>query len=669
MATAEFLRLTQNKDIKEEIKEYSKEEKLKQYVLEKFKYGREGMEPYQEIWRNFFLSYKGTRSEVKEDWQANYTTSTLKEIARVKVPLYMNILFSKRMDSFDMEPGELEDEEKIPILKDVMKYQLRNMGKKQGGFFGVWGQYLKQFELYGYTAAMCPWRKESNLKGKTTFDGADMQVLDVFHFFPDPAAVGLDSWKIIQTRDVYISHLRRQEDLGIYKNIEDLEFSGSQPAEDDALVLMDDGIPNPIDDTEADSRVELLEYHGEVPESLITGDMKEISEINPYQDKYVDAIITLANREVIIRAQRYPYDCGNIFFESCKDRMLTERFGIGTGEDIEAMTEELVNCHNKLSDAINIICNPMGIVNPEQMSGLSGTLITHPGKMFVANSMTDDVKKALSFIDTTAAASALSPLIKLIDMLDQRIMKLSQAVPSISPTSDDSKMHETLGGTQIQQANAAEPIKHIVQHELEPAWENMLRIFYKLALQKFPEQSAFRVLGKDGAEKWRKLFNKKTISKMDLQLAGDPDFIPRGVTVFSEKQVELRNLLEFLQILATAVVPATDESGQQIQSEDGKPQMEPVGDIQEVVKRIAELMDFDHIDLLLPKLKVLKDKQEAARRMNRQQEEAENNIRASKAKPTAQSGEVATNVVPPASSGTGSPTQGLGEMIRSGEGM
>jgi len=30
--------------------------------------------------------------------------------------------------------------------------------------------------------------------------------------------------------------------------------------------------------------------------------------------------------------------------------MLTERFGIGTGEDIEAMTEELVNCHNKLSD-------------------------------------------------------------------------------------------------------------------------------------------------------------------------------------------------------------------------------------------------------------------------------------------------------------------------------
>jgi len=667
MPTTEFLRLTQTKETESEIKEYTKEQKLKQYVLEKFKYAKEGMEPYQTVWKTHYLSYKGTRSDVKEEWQANYTTSTLKEIARVKVPLYMNILFSKRIDSFEMEPGEIEDEEKIPILRDVMKYLLRNVGKKQGGFFGVWGQYCKQFELYGYTAAMCPWRKETNLRGQTIFDGAEMQVLDIFHFFPDPSAVGLDSWKIIQTRDVYISHLRRQEDLGIYKNIAKIEDTYGQPAEDDAVLPLDE-IPNPMEDAEADNRVELLEYHGEVPLSLIEGDLEEISDINPYVDKYVDAIITLANREVVIRAQKYPYDCGNIFFESCKDRMLTERFGIGTGEDIEAMAEELTNCHNKLSDAINIICNPMGIVNPEQMSGLSGTLITHPGKMFVANSMTEDVRKALSFIDTTAAASALTPLIKLIDMLDQRIMKLSQAVPSISPTSDDSKMHETLGGTQIQQANAAEPIKHIVQHELEPAWEQQLGIFYKLAIQKFPSQSAYRVLGKEGAEKWEKLFKKNTITKDDLALTGDPDFIPRGVTVFSEKQVELRNLLEFLQILATAMVPVEDENGQQMPGQDGKPQMQPVGDIQEVVKRIAELMDFDNIDLLLPRLKQLREKQEAARKKNRERAVQKKEIRA-KLETTSKGGEVAPNSAPPASPPNGSLPQqgeGMGQMIRQG---
>ncbi len=623
-----------------ENKEYSKKEKLRQYVLEKYVYGREGMEPYQNEWKEHYLNYKGTRSDVKEDWQSNYTCSTLKEISRVKVPLYMNILFSKGIDSFDIKPGELEDEEKIPILKDILKYQLRNIGKKIGGFFGEWGNYTKQFEMYGYTAGMCYWKKESNLKGKITFDGADMRTLDVFHFFPDPAVVGLDSWKVILTRNVYISHLRRQEKLKIYKNVIDLKDTG-QPSEDDA-VLITPTEQLPVEDKQLDTRVELIEYHGEVPKSLLEGDLDDISDIDPYEDEYVEAIVTLGNREVVLRAKPYPYDCGNIFFESCKDRMLTERFGIGTGEDIEAMAEELTNAHNKLSDAINIICNPMGIINPQQISGLSSTLITHPGKMFVANSMVEDVRKALSFIDTTSAAAALNPLIKFIEMLDQRIMKLSQAVPAISPVAEKGQMHETLGGTQIQQANAAEPIKHVVKHELEPAWEQMLSIFYKLDIQLFPKSMAYKVLGKDGAEQWAKMFgNRKTITKEDLALVGDPDFIPRGVTVFSEKQIELQNLLEFLQILRDTVVPVLQD-GQQVPGADGKPQMEPVGDIQEVIKRIAQLMQFEDIDLLLPKLKELRDKQKAAKKMMSE-------IRAQTEIPTLDNaGEVAPSGAPPA---------------------
>lgn len=657
---AEFLKNQGDDTIS--IKEYTKKEKLGLFVLEKFVYGREGMEPYQSIWRDHYLAYKGTRSDVKEDWQANYTCSTLKEITRVKVPLYMNILFSKGIDSFAMEPGDLSDEEKIPILKDVLSYQLRNIGKKTGGFFGEWGNYCKQFEMYGYTAAMCFWRKERNLKGDIVFDAADMQTLDVFHFFPDPAALGMESWKIIQTRDVYVSHLRRQEELGIYENVIELRDTG-QPSEDDEIVFA----PReelPVTDTEIDTRVELLEYHGEVPKSLIEGNLDDISDIDPYEDDYVEAIVTLANRKVILRAKAYPYDCGNIFLESCKDRLPTERFGIGTGEDVEAMADELTNAHNKLSDAINIICNPMAIINPQQISGLSGTLITHPGKMFVANSMVEDVRKALSFIDTTSAAHALSPLMELIKMLDQRIMKLSQAVPAISPTSEKGQMHETLGGTQIQQANAAEPIKHVVKHELEPAWEQMLSIFYKLNLQLFPDSMAYKVLGKDGAEQWAELFGgKRKITRADLALAGDPDFIPRGVTVFSEKQVELRNLLEFLQILRDTLVPVLKD-GQQVPGEDGKPQMEPVGDIQEIIKRIAELMDFDDIDLLLPKLKELREKQKAARKVKQQRQTQEDEIRAQTGLPTSGTAdEVAPEGAPPASSALSSEGKGITQRI------
>lgn len=655
-----------------EVVDYTKREKLIQHILEKFTYSREGMEPYQSNWREHYEHYKGTRSEVKEEWQANYTTSTLKEIVRVKVPLYMNILFSKGIESFDIKPGDIDDEEKTPVIKDVLKYQLRNIGKNSGGFFGEWGNYCKQFEMYGYTAAKCPWKKEEDLRGRITFDSPDMQTLDIFHFFPDPASFGLNSWKIIQHRDIYLSYLRKQESLGHYENVIQLRDTG-QPSDDDALVL----IPKeelPIEDRQLDTRIELLEYHGEIPKSLIEGDLEDIAEIDPYVDEYVEAIVTIGNREVVLRAETYPYECGNIFIESCKDRMLTERFGIGTGEDIEAMAEELTNAHNKLSDAVNIICNPMGIINPQQISGLSNTLVTYPGKIFVANSMTDDVRKALSFIDTTAAAAALTPLMNLINLLDQRIMKLSQAVPAISPTSEAAEMHETLGGTQIQQANAAEPIKHIVKHELEPAWEKMLGIFYKLDLQLFPNSMAYKVLGKEGMEQWEKIKGGggKNITKANLELHGDPDFIPRGVTVFSEKQVELRNLLEFLQILATAVVPVI-KNGEQVQGEGGKPQMEPVGDIQEVVKRIAQLMNFDDIDLLLPKLKELREKQKSAKKLakERKKQEAEAKKMANKAQtgvPTpVTAGEVVPKGTPPASPAL-SPNRrmGMSEQIRGG---
>ena len=644
-----------------EIKRYTKGDALIDHLMEKFFYAREGMQPYHTKWKEFNETYKGTRSNTKEEWQANYTTSTLKEIVRVKVPLYLNILFSKGIDSFDIKPGDVDDEEKAPIIKDILRYQLRNIGQDSGGFFGEWGSYAKQFEIYGYTVAMCYWRKDIDWQGNITFDSADMKTIDVFHYFPDPTAFGVKSWKFIQHRDKYLGYLRRQEDLGNYENVIDLRGT-SQPTEDDNPVF----IPTeqlPFEEQRLDPRVELLEYHGEVPKSLIEGDLNEVSDIDPYEDEYVDAIITIGNRAVVLRAEEYPYHCGNIFIESCKDRMLTEKFGIGTGEDVEAMAEELTNTHNKLSDAINIICNPMGIINPQQISGLTDTLLCYPGKMFVANSMTDDVRKALSFIDTTAAAASLAPLMKLIELLDQRIMKLSQAVPSISPVSDKGEMHETLGGTQIQQANAAEPIKHIVKHELEPAWERMLGIFYELNLQKFPKNMAYKILDREGIEQWEKLKGGKFITKQDLALAGVPDFIPRGVTVFSEKQIELRNLLEFLQVLSTATVPK-EKDGQQVPGQDGKPQMEPVGDISEVVKRIAQLMNFDNIDLLLPKLKELRERQKSAKKLNKQRQEQEKKARAGV--PTSEMGGVASKGAPPASPGSGIPSQGVVQLASKG---
>ena len=575
---------------KEEEKVKTKGEALVEFVLNRFGYSKDEMLAKQGKWREFYEDYRGSTLANKEAWQANYIVPSLKECIRIKTPLYMNILFSAGIKSFDVEAVEENDEPMIPLIKSLTTYDLNNIGRDRGGLFGQWEAYIKQFEIYGYTIAKIPWKKEKNKKGELIFEGPDMEVIDIFSFYPDPSTTNLDSWKIIQKKDIFVSYLRMLEDEGTYHSIKDLEET-SQPGDDDATK----GVKK-------DDRVELLEYHGEIPKSLLEGEVTDEEQTNPYEDKYVDAIITIANRKVCIRNEEYPYDCGNIFIDSCKDRMPNEQFGIGTGEDIQAMAEELTNAHNKFSDAVNLIANPMGIVNPQKLAGLSNILIAHPGKLFVANPMVDNVAHALHFIDTTAAASALGPLIKFIDMMDKRIQKLSQAVPSISPSPSKKELHPTLGGTLLMQANAAEPLKHIVKHALEPAFQKMLEIFYKHNIQLLSKASAYRVLGKKKAERWFKEKKRREITKEDIKLEGNPDFIPRGVSVFAEKQVEIQNLLTFLEISLKALVPKLDPMRNPTPGEDGKTVMENLVDIREIIKRLAQIFGFKDIEKLIPSL-------------------------------------------------------------------
>jgi len=576
----------------------TKHRALLEWVKQRLEWAKEGMRENQDNWEKQYVNYRGTRITTKEAWQSNIVIPVFKEIVRIKVPLYMNILFSNNLESFDILPGEEEDEQGAPLVKSILSYQQRQVARDLDGFYGQWDSYCKQFEMYGYTVGYCPWKMEYGEDGKLIFDGPDFEVIDITSFYPDPANRGLNSWKIIEHRDIELSYLKRQERSGFYNDIYKLRGT-SQPDKENVIAGFDLSLEAP---DQLDPRVELLEYHGEVPASLLEGDLDEYPDVDPYEDEYVKAIVTIANREVVIRAVKDKYKC-NIFFCSSKDKMVNEQVGVGTGEDIEALARELTNLHNKFNDAVNIICNPMLIINPTFLSSLSGTLISYPGKVFIANAMVEDVRKAISFIDTTAAASALSPIMQNINFIDQRIQKLSQAVPAISPTPTKKEMHETLGGTQIQQANAAEPIKDVVRHILEPAYTKMLNIFYKLDTKFFSKTSAYRILGKEKAADWYKLTSKKDITRNDLTLYGDPDFIARGVSVFQEKQTEMQNLLKFFELVIAAKEPMIDPaSGQPVIGGDGQPVMEPIGDVGEVIKRCGVALNFKDIEKLIPKI-------------------------------------------------------------------
>jgi hypothetical protein len=588
---------------KKEEKQKTKGDALKEFVLNRYSYSKNNIADRQGKWLEYYDDYRGTQSDTKEPWQSNYVVTSLKEAVRTKVPIYMNILFPADLSkSFDIKPGEETDETNIPNLKSIISYQLGNVGKDKGGLFGIGEGFIKQFEIYGYSLAKVPWRIEKE-GSKTIFEQPDIEVCDIFNTFPDPSTLDVNSsWIVIRKPDVYVSQLKQLEKQNIYHSITDLKDT-SQPGTDEI---------NTTENKISNDRVELLEYHGDIPKSLLEGKITDEAEVNPYEDDYVKAIITIANREVCIRNEEYPYDCGNIFVEASKDKMPNEQFGVGTGEDIQSYSYELTNAHNKLSDCINIIANPMAVMNQNAMAGVSGgVVISHPGKIFFTNPNVDDVGRAMAWINTTAQASALSPLITFIQMLEEKIQKTTEAVPVISSMPTTKGLPDTLGATRMMQGNAAEPIKHIVKHCLEPWFAKVLEIFYKHDLQFFSKDMAYRVLGKEKAALWEAEKKRKEIKKEDIKLAGNPDFIPRGVSIFEEKQVDLQNLLKLTEIAPMFMKPAYDPMGQPIMGGDGKPAMQPVFNLEEIAKRVGEDMNFSNLEKLIPGLAEAKEREEA----------------------------------------------------------
>ncbi len=587
---------------KKDEKARTKGKALVEFVLNRYNYSKTNMADRHAQWEEYYADYRGTQSDLKEAWQSNYVVTSLKEAVRTKLPIYMNILFPADLSkSFDIKPGEEEDEAAIPALKDIITYQLGNVGKDMGGLFNVGEGFIKQFEIYGYSLSKVSWIEKSE-KGKTIFEGPDIEVCDIFNAYPDPVAIDVNkSWIVIRKPDVFVSRLRQLETQGVYHSILDLKDT-SQPGSSDTTG------ENKINT----DRVELLEYHGDVPKSLLLGKIYDEVQVNPFEDDYVRAIVTIANREVCIRNEEYPFDCGNIFVDASKDKMPNEQFGVGTGEDIQSYAEELTNAHNKLSDCINIITNPMAIMNQQKMAGVSGGIvIVHPGKVFFTNPNVENVTKAMAFIDTTAQAASLNPLIAFIQMLEEKIMKTTQAVPVIASMPTKEGLPDTLGATRMMQGNAAEPIKHIVKHCLEPWYQKVLEIIYKHDLQFFSKETAYRVLGKERGAQWLAEKQRKEIKKEDIKLAGNPDFIPRGVSIFEEKQVELANLLKLTEIAPLYMKPATDPMGNVQIDGEGKPVMVPVYNLEEIAKRVGEDMNFSDLEKLIPELREEREKKEA----------------------------------------------------------
>lgn len=571
----------------------TKEDLLIDYVLTRYETAKTYWGPIQDEYRKIKSNYTGIYIGEKST-EANLNIPLLKKIIRNKTAHFMEILLSRGAESFDLEPGEESDEENAELLRMKIVYDLNNAEIERKLV-----PYIQNYETYGYGVVYVPWKfieekqktGENSYKDVILFCGPDIENVDILTFLSDPFNKDLTSWKIFKKENVPATYLRQKEKEGVYINIKDLaETNYPQFFENASLTAPKDS-------------VELLEYHGLVPQRLIEGKLNDITDINPFKEDYVWSIITLANRVKVIRAVKYPYWCGNIFVPVWKDKLTGENKGIGTGEDVSALIPMITNLYNKLTDIVNYIANNMYELVIDDYMGNPKAVKARPGKMF-------PVKRAGTVVplNTTAQVAALSPLYQIIGMFQKIIEELTATPPQVMPSGSKEDVHSTYSGLMQMTQQAMLPIQTEVKNNLEPAFKKILEIFYKHNIQFMKKVNAIRVLGKEKAKELELTY----LTPKDILMKGNPDFIPTGISGFLEKNTELKNLFVFLDVALKAVAAKLDNVGNPQIGADGKTIMEAIIDVREICKRIADRFMFKDIEKLIPSLK----KEREAREFN-----------------------------------------------------
>ena len=591
-------------DVKEKKVIETKEDLLRDYVLDHYETAKTYWGPIQEKWQTIKNNYTGTYTVEEKTTKANINVPLLKKVVRNKVAHFAEMLLSRGAESFDLEPGGEEDDPNSENLRLKMVYDLNNAEVERKII-----PWLKNYETYGYAVLCVPWKlvEEKQKTGEKTykdiiiFDGPDIDNVDVIKFLSDPFNKDLTSWKIFPKDNVPATYLRQKEKEGIYINIKELKDT-SYP---------ESFKRNPL--TAPKDSVHLLEYHGLVPRKLIEGKLNDTVDINPFEEDYVWSIITLANRVKVIRATKYPYWCGNIFVPVWKDKLTGENKGIGTGEDLQALAPMVTNLYNKLTEIVNYIANNMYEIVVDDYAGNPKAVKARPGKFF-------PVKRTgtITQLSTTAQAASLSPLYQIIGMFEKIIEELTATPPQIMPSGGKEDIHGTFRGLLSMQEQAMMPIKNETKNNLEPAWKKVLELFYKHNIQFFKKANAARVLGREKAKE----LELTELTRKDIVMKGNPDFIPTGVSGFLEKITELKNLFTFFDLAQKALAPKIGPDGQPQQGPEG-PVMEAVIDIREICKRIADRFMFKDKEKLIPSLKKEREAKEFFRREKKKREEAE----------------------------------------------
>ena len=425
----------EKKDVKEVLKDRRKVEMVRQFMKRSSQY----REPYLELARKsrelYENWYQKSRSPIQ---RANLQLPFAYTIIETEVPQILNIFF-RDDEVIRFEGRGPEDARWENLLTEFHKQQL-----SEANFKIKTAVFIKNMLLDGTAIAKLPYRFQEVETAQTVteinpqtgepvvrklpskevaFDGPDVEIIPFQDFFPD--------WSVRVPGDIQsmrgVVHrtwktLASLRSSGKYKNLKELELSFSlkgsnawgpayyESEEGELLENLNDRIPG----IKREGQVEIWEYWG-LYDPNGDGNFKEY-------------IITIANGDVVIRAEENFYDAKFKPFVACPNIVReAEFYGIPEVIALRPLIKEANALRNARLDNINLSVNPMwiidrsaginhrslysrpnGIIWTNDINGIRPIQIPDPsiGSLAETNNLAQDIQNASGLLAGPAIANS-----------------------------------------------------------------------------------------------------------------------------------------------------------------------------------------------------------------------------------------------------------------------
>lgn len=324
-------------------------------IVNCFERASEARNTHHERWKRYYDLYRCRSKPDGEDSKANIFVPEVYTTIETLVPRLISNFLNTSKPIVQVIGREESDMANAKAAEQLLLYQFERMSLHVSLV-----TFYKQALLYGTSIGKVYWNYRQKSNGTVVSDEPAFDVINLFDFYVDPEACGIDDARFCIHRSfLSFEELKEREESGIYKNVDQLKGSNVWNGLSGSI----DKGPDDVSDALNERDIEILEYWEN------------------------DRVVTVAERSVILRDTPNPFHHGKKpFVQLIFVPVPFEFYGIGVVEPIEGLQLELNTKRNQRLDNVSLAINRMWLLQRGALDDLR-QLHSRPGGVIVVNDL------------------------------------------------------------------------------------------------------------------------------------------------------------------------------------------------------------------------------------------------------------------------------------------